>query len=80
MTPEQVQQLISSRMPDARVSVTGGDGKFEATVISAEFEGLNPVKRHQRVYATVGGEIASGAIHALSIKPFTPAQWEASNG
>jgi acid stress-induced BolA-like protein IbaG/YrbA len=79
MTPEQVQQLINNHMPDARVEVTGGDGKFEAIVISPEFEGLSPVKAHQRVYATVGAEIASGAIHALTIRPFTPAKWDAQN-
>jgi acid stress-induced BolA-like protein IbaG/YrbA len=78
MSPEQVQELISGKMPGARVQVTGGDGKFEATVVSDEFEGLSPVKAHQKVYATVSDEIASGAIHALSIRHFTPSQWESS--
>lgn len=90
MTPEQVQQLISSNMPGARVQVTGGEGKFEATVVSEEFDGLDSHnvrekldaqrKAHQRVYATVNAEISSGAIHALTIRPFTPAQWENRDG
>lgn len=89
MRPEQVQELISSRMPGAQVRVTGGEGKFEATVVSAEFEGLDSdsvrekiqarMKAEQRVYATVNAEIASGAIHALTVRPFTPAQWESHN-
>lgn len=87
MSPEQVQELISSRMPGAHVQVTGGDGKFEATVVSDEFAGLESdnvrekiqARRtaEQRVYATVSGEIASGAVHALTVRPFTPSQWQA---
>jgi len=28
------------------------------------------------VYGTLGDRITSGAIHALSIKAYTPAEWE----
>ena len=88
MTPEQVQELISERMPGARVQVTGGEGKFEATVVSDEFAGMESdnvrekiqarMKAEQRVYGAVSEEIASGAIHALTVRPFTPSQWQAS--
>ena len=40
------------------------------------FEGLSPVKRQQLVYAALSDEIASGALHAISIKTFTPVQWQ----
>ncbi|OOG24746.1 cell division protein BolA [Thioalkalivibrio denitrificans] len=86
MTPEQVQDLISQRMPGAQVRVSGGEGKFEATVISDEFSGMESdnvrekiqarMKAEQRVYGTVSDEIASGAIHALTVRPFTPSQWQ----
>lgn len=67
MTPEHIQQLIASQMPDAAVEVSGGEGKFVANVVSAAFEGLSPIKRHQLVYACVNDEIASGELHALTI-------------
>lgn len=74
MTPEQVQALIAAKMPDAQVSVSGGEGKFVAEVISDEFEGLMPIKRHKLVYATVNEQITSGELHALTIQAKTKAE------
>ena len=76
MDSEKVKTLIESGLPNSSVIVNGGEGKFEATVISDQFEGLNMVKEHQLVYATVKEQIASGELHALSIKAFTPKEWE----
>lgn len=75
MTPENVKSLIESGIPDAQVKVTGDGSKFEAVIISEAFEGLSPVKEHQLVFATVSEHIASGAIHALSLKTYTPGEW-----
>ncbi len=74
MTPEKIQQLIAERMPDARVEVSGGDGKYTANVTSEAFDGLPPLKRHRLVYACVNDEIASGELHALTIVAKTPAE------
>jgi len=74
MTPEHIQQLIASQMPDAAVEVSGGEGKFVANVVSDAFEGLSPIKRHQLVYACVNEEIASGELHALTIVAKTAAE------
>ena len=72
MDAQQIKNLIQAGMPDAKVTVSGSEGKFEAIVISRTFEGLMPVKRHQLVYATVRDQIADGSLHALSIRPLTP--------
>ncbi len=74
MTPEQIQQLIAQQMTDAEVAVSGGEGKFTAEVVSSQFEGLAPIKRHKLVYACVNDEITSGALHALTIIAKTPAE------
>ncbi len=74
MSPEKIQKLIAERMPDARVEVSGGDGKYTANVISEVFDGLPPLKRHRLVYACVNDEIASGELHALTIVAKTPAE------
>ena len=74
MTPEHIQQLITSKMPDAAVEVSGAEGKFVANVVSDVFAGLSPIKRHQLVYACVNDEIASGELHALTIVAKTPAE------
>ena len=78
MDAQQIENLIQAGMPDAKVTVSGDEGKFEATVISNAFEGLMPVKRHRLVYATVREQIADGSLHALSIRPLTPDEHEKS--
>ena len=79
MDAQKIQALIEARIPDAQVAVSGGEGKFEATVVSPSFAGMAPVKRHQMVYGAVRDRIADGSLHALSIRPVTPdEQTEAS--
>jgi BolA protein len=46
---------------------------FKAVVVSAQFEGLNRVKRHQKVYATLGELM--GEFHALALHTYTPQEW-----
>lgn len=74
MTPEQVQDLIAEKMPDAQVTVSGDEGKFVAEVISDQFDGLMTIKRHKLVYATVNEQITSGELHALTIQAKTKAE------
>ena len=76
MEPEEIKQLIESGITDSQAIVTGESGKYEAIVISSAFEGMTMVKEHQLVYATVNEHIASGALHALTIKAYTPSEWE----
>jgi len=79
MTPEDVKALIEAGMPGSTVNVTGDGSKFEATVISADFEGKTMVQEQKLVYATVNQEITSGALHALTIKAYTPEEWAQQN-
>nr|WP_038091791.1 BolA family protein [Acidihalobacter prosperus]OBS08040.1 hypothetical protein Thpro_022290 [Acidihalobacter prosperus] len=75
MTPEHVKTLIEQGIPGCQAMVSGDGSKFEAIVVSDAFDGLSPVKEHQLVFATVNEHIASGAIHALTIKAYTPVEW-----
>jgi len=71
METDEVKVLIEVGLPGATVEVTGDGRHFEATVISAEFEGKSLIKRHRMVMDTVSKEIASDELHALSIKAKT---------
>lgn len=75
METSEIKQLIEAGIADSQAFVTGDGGKYEATVISAAFEGLTMLKEHQLVYATVNQQIASGELHALTIKAYTPEEW-----
>jgi BolA protein len=57
----------------------GSETHFKVTVVSAAFEGLRPVARHQRVYALLAAELKSG-VHALALHTYTPAEWASREG
>jgi len=74
MQTEAVAELIRAGMPGAEVEVTGDGSHFEAVVVSDAFAGLTPIKKQRLVMDTVRDQIASGELHALSIKTLTPEQ------
>jgi acid stress-induced BolA-like protein IbaG/YrbA len=75
MTAEEIQTLISNHLP-CEVCHVDGDGRhWYATVVSASFEGVRAIARHQRVYAAMGSRMKTDEVHALSIKAYTPAEW-----
>lgn len=78
MDMPDLAKMIEDAIEGARASVTGDGSKFEAVVVSEAFTGLSPVKKHQMVYRVFAEQLASGAMHALSIKAYTPSEWEAT--
>jgi len=76
-TPQQVQDFIAAGLACERLEVNGDGRHFFATIVSAEFEGLPRVRRHQRVYAALGDRMRE-QIHALSMQTLTPAEYAAS--
>src|SRR6478609_881743 len=78
LSPAEVRDLIQQGLPSAEVEVSGEDHThFEALVVSPEFEGMRPLARHQRVYATLGARMGR-EIHALSLRTLTPGERDAS--
>ena len=72
MSPEQVKQLLVSALPDCDVSVDGDGRHFDITVVGDMFAGLRSVQRQQKIYAVLSEVIASGDIHAVNMKTYTP--------
>lgn len=70
--------LVEKEVPSSQADITGDGSKFDARVISSSFDGLSTIKRHKLVYAALDEHIKSGAIHALSIKAYTPEEWSAA--
>jgi stress-induced morphogen len=44
-------------------------------VVSAAFTGKSLVQQHQLVYAALKEKLATGELHALALKTWTPEQW-----
>lgn len=80
ISPSQVESMIKAGLPDAEVQVqdlTGGGDHYQVVVVSSAFEGQGLVQQHQIVYGAVRQAMSSEAIHALSLKTYTPQAWAA---
>jgi len=75
-TAADVEAFIAAGLACDHLDVEGDGRHFFATIVSAEFEGLLRVRRHQRVYQALGDRMRE-QIHALSMKTLTPAEWAA---
>jgi len=78
VTPESIQLNIAQGMATEHLSVVGDGHHFEAVVVSDAFAGKNRVQRHQLVYQTLGERMRE-EIHALSMKTYTPEEWQKQN-
>lgn len=78
MTTQQVQEKIETTLQGARAQVTdltGTSDHFQVIVISTAFEGKSMIEQHRLVKAVFDKDIASGEVHAFTLKTFTPEQW-----
>lgn len=80
MRMDYFSDLVESSIAGAKADVTGDGSKFEAQVISDTFDGMSTIKRHKLVYAVLDEHIKTGAIHALSIRAYTPGEWASRGG
>ena len=74
MQENDIKKLIISAVANSAIEVRIEGSHVHLVVVSTEFEGLSAVKRQQKVYAALAATIASGAIHAVHMKTYTPAE------
>jgi stress-induced morphogen len=76
MAAAEIETLIRSAFPDAKVEITdlAGDGDhYAANVTSAAFTGMSRVARTRAIYAALGGRMG-GELHALQLTTAIPDQ------
>ena len=76
MAAADIEALIKSGIPDARVEITdlAGDGDhYAARVIAPMFRGMPRVRQHQAVYAALQGRMG-GELHALQLTTEAPVE------
>jgi len=71
----EVRHLIETALPGCQLSVSGEGCNFSVAVVGEIFEGMTPVRRQQKVLAAVREPLASGALHAIGMKVYTPSEW-----
>ena len=77
MNADQLKALIAAGLPCEHLHVEGDGRHWYATLVSPAFEGKRAIQRHQQVYATLGQKMHTDEVHALSMKTYTPAEWQA---
>ncbi|MBI3524460.1 MAG: BolA/IbaG family iron-sulfur metabolism protein [Betaproteobacteria bacterium] len=75
LDPVKIQEWIAAALPCEHIVIDGDGHHFAAVIVSREFDGMNRVKRQQRVYQTIKDKLDSGELHALSMQTLTPAEW-----
>lgn len=77
ITTKEVEQLIKSSFADAVIEIDGEGCNLAITVVSEAFTGLTLVKQQQGVMSALADALASGRLHAVSLKTLTPEQQRA---
>jgi acid stress-induced BolA-like protein IbaG/YrbA len=83
VSPTEVEVMIKSGLPEAQVQVqdlTGGGDHYQVIVVSSQFAGKRLLQQHQLVYSTLQQAMSSEAIHALTMKTYTPEEWSTMQG
>ncbi len=76
MNADEIKTIIEAGLACQHCALEGDGRHWYATIVSSAFEGKRPIQRHQLVYATLGTRMLTDEVHALSMKTFTPSEWE----
>lgn len=83
MRDDQIKQVIEQKLPGAQVSIrdlTGTADHWEVWVVSDSFRGKSMLEQHRLVKGFFEADIASGVLHAFSLKTYTPEEWAKKQG
>ncbi len=72
----EVKKILDEELKLQEIIVKGNGNQFEVIAIDACFENLSRVKKQQLIYAPLMEYIQKNDIHAITIKAFTPQEWE----
>ena len=79
MNPSQIKARIESLAPGTQaevVDLTGTQDHYQATIVSPAFKGRMTMEQHRMILDLFKAEVISGEVHALSMKTFTPEQYQ----
>ena len=82
LTTIQIEEKIKQKLKTVLLEVIdlrSGD-HIQAIVVSGEFEGKSLVEQHKIIYDILSDEMKSNEIHALTLKTYSPSQWEKTKG
>ena len=76
MNIETIKEKLEQALVLDECIVKGENGTFQVIAVGDIFSDLSRIKKQQIIYGPLTEEIASNAIHALTIKALTPDEWQ----
>lgn len=76
MQSSQVETLLKESLDLDEVIVKVEGTHYQVIAVGDCFDGLTSVKKQQLIYKPLMEHISDGTMHAVSIKAFTPTQWQ----
>jgi len=79
ISPDEIKSTLSKGLPVSVVEtqdLTGGGDHWQVIIVSPAFEGKGLVEQHRMVNEVLKAPLADQRIHALSLKTYSPAQWD----
>ncbi|WP_420791573.1 BolA family iron metabolism protein IbaG [Enterovibrio qingdaonensis] len=73
--PTEIKAILEDALSLDEIHVKGDGSHFEVVAVGELFDGMSRVKKQQTIYGPLMEHIRTNAIHALSIKALTPAEW-----
>ena len=74
MIADEVRARVAQAIVPSEVKARGDASRMEVVVVSSSFEGVSRVRKQQLVYAAIADLIRDGALHAVTIRAYTPAE------
>jgi stress-induced morphogen len=79
ISPQEIKDTLAKALPVTLIEtqdLTGGGDHWQLIIVSPAFEGKGLIDQHRMVNEALREPMADQRIHALSLKTFSPAQWE----
>ncbi|MFB6434955.1 MAG: BolA family iron metabolism protein IbaG [Candidatus Malihini olakiniferum] len=76
MENNEIKEVLMKELALQEAYVTGDGRHFQVLAVGDVFASMHRVKQQQTVYAPLAEHIADNRIHAISIKAYTPEEWQ----
>ncbi len=79
ISPDEIKATLAKGLPITLVEtqdLTGGGDHWQVIIVSTAFDGKGLIEQHRMVNEVLKEPLADQRIHALSLKTYSPAQWE----
>ncbi|WMY97506.1 MAG: BolA/IbaG family iron-sulfur metabolism protein [Arsenophonus sp.] len=79
MNINKIKKELIDHLKTKMVFINGDEKNLQITAIHKKFNGINQVKRQQIIYKPISKYILENKIHSVSIKTYTPTEWNNIN-